>query len=602
MSGTARGLFNVNSISVMVGCKQVDAYGPVLRHLSKAVLHDDQSGLFLTAKWADMAWEKLSVDERLALLVSQHEGDHFTNFTSSPLCLLMWRTNELLLALVALLLRTLDECGLDRIPPGQDLVTWFNTAGLAFLKEQAHHNRLPPVSDDMARYGSVSEILQELVQEIDILYRFQGILFGVQRPDITFGEFLPLADEVYALLARHWNRPWNAKWSTRTPLHYPLYPDPASGACLTTPELLEGLARLRERRILEATSASADEIAEWEQLSIKGIYKTGYELLLTKLGSIPSAYFVGKLALASPVDLECNQANKTEIFVEDVLPIYRLARLTLALPRVIEHPAAERDDALDRFGLADSLLWAAGMPSLTETLAPIVQHEIDPLPPLRPIVSSLAVSSNGTSPSDLYDYRRYAFSMIEKFQNGHRQSLHSLLPPGRLAAIFLNADKSDEHFLWDLAKFKEAILDQDERFATEPDLTIFCDHITFNGRRATHRAFAFGDNMLHLLFMEACRSLVRPTRRMRRPDDLIAMFVERLERATESYETADTPLGYALKHQQTLELAREWQELRRLWPSTETSVGQFWAYLRSELGGTGERSLRSRLYDQPLFT
>jgi len=151
------------------------------------------------------------------------------------------------------------------------------------------------------------------------------------------------------------------------------------------------------------------------------------------------------------------------------------------------------------------------------------------------------------------------------------------------------------------AGFQEALLDQQSIFAVEPDLTIFRDHITFNGRRKGSRAYAFGDNILHLLFTEACRSLVKPTRRMRRPDDLVEMFTSRLQAASNPPLKNDTPLGRALEYERTLELSEEWHRLRTLWPSAEVSLAQFWTYLRHELGTAGERTLKSRLYDRPLF-
>ena len=347
---------------------------------------------------------------------------------------------------------------------------------------------------------------------------------------------------------------------------------------------------------MEQSGATADDIADWERVSIKGLYKPGYELLLKKLSDVNGALMLGQWALASPVDLECNSAHGDEIFVEDVLPIYRIARLTLAF----HHLGPEFKPAVDQEGLIDTLCSIAGIPSVAATLAPIFQNNVLPLHPLKPIVQSITPPEVDEIPSRLYDYRRYAISMIEKFQVSHRKYLHSLLPPARLAKLFLENSRDEELFSG-LSGFREAILDQDDIFQVEPDLTIFRDHITFNGRRMRDRAFAFGDNILHLLFTEACRSIVRPSRRMRRPDDLIAMFSERLRAASESCNFDDTPLGKALEYERTLELSSEWDELRKLWPETSVSVTQFWAYLRRELGCLGERTLKSRLYERPLF-
>jgi len=89
---------------------------------------------------------------------------------------------------------------------------------------------------------------------------------------------------------------------------------------------------------------------------------------------------------------------------------------------------------------------------------------------------------------------------------------------------------------------------------------------------------------------------------MRRPDDLITMFVTRLHHAaTEQPRQDDTPLGKALREEQTLELAAEWEALRSIWPSTEASIERFWDHIRTELGGAAERTLMLRLYDQKLF-
>jgi hypothetical protein len=350
---------------------------------------------------------------------------------------------------------------------------------------------------------------------------------------------------------------------------------------------------------MELAGAGVKDIADWGRQNIRGIYKPGYELLLKKLGTVDWASYIGQLALASPIDLECNETHREKIFVEDALPIYRLARLSIAAHRLDVFSKPQLEEALNRFGLADTLLSMAGMPSVAATFAPIVQKEIDPLFPLRPIVKGPATKSR--TESGLYDYRRYAFSMIEKFKFGHRHALHQYLPAGRLAEIFLRQDVSDEVFLSNLSGFQQAITDRITPFQVEPDLTFFGDRVNFNGRRAKSRAYSFGDNMLHLLFSEACSSLVKPARRMRRPDDLIAMFVDRLAFAKDGSDYGDSPLGDALKQQQTLELSEEWERLRRLWPSTEVSVARFWTYLRDELGGVGERSLKARLYDQPLF-
>jgi hypothetical protein len=247
-----------------------------------------------------------SIDEVRPLLVTGHERFHYEQTMSTPVGLLLWRLLNCMADDIMYLV-TLAGRGEEPVQIGKPFVTWLFDGGAAEI-----------VSHHPDRAYTVQETVLGLAVTKDFLAALDG------QSALSMWGFVELANQAFEYVAMRCGLPAPRTWSA-----YDLDADsylPAGG--LTTSQVIEGSARVWEVRLLQAMNASAAALSDWHEMSVFGDYKPVYDLLLRTIGSPQLSLMAAEQALLGPIDVAGSGAGAPgTIYVEDVLPAWRLARL-----------------------------------------------------------------------------------------------------------------------------------------------------------------------------------------------------------------------------------------------------------------------------------
>ncbi len=309
--------------------------------------------------WKFRSDVEIGLDEAIPLLVREHERHHYQQLMSTPVGLLTWRIMNTLTAGVLWIVRTL---ALTPATEGCELpiTDWYFSGGREAIE------RNPPQQSNRY-YRSVLEHLDEVFFEVQILERFLAAFLG--RQSLSTHQFVSLANQALPFLERASDLHYGVRWATRSA--------EAQGYVGTEhfslTEIVEASARFYEHRMLGQDKSTKALLKDWKERSIHGVYKPAYEWLWREFRN---PYFAGiaiDVAMNSPIDPVCAEAVGGRIYVEDVLPGWRLPKITKAMKQVFWSPNLQEQDQEVLEGIARR----AGLPTPKRTLLAALPKPFD---------------------------------------------------------------------------------------------------------------------------------------------------------------------------------------------------------------------------------
>lgn len=302
-----------------------------------------------------------SLDELTPFLVAYHEREHYRELMSSPCGLLTWRALNGVASAVGFLVEKISKssaCESVRLP----LTDWYVNGGRQALEhdppEMLPAQRKQGIDEEDYR-AAIIPYMDAVFGEIEILLRFLDAF--EERAQLTMREFVGLANAAFYWLAQRAELPLNVRWSAHD-LDAPSY---LPAGAVTFNEIVEAAARMWELQLLRRFGATGALVEEWYQRAIFGVYKPAYDYLWSELGDPWLSRLAIDIALTSPVDLACSGATDGVIYVEDVLPSWRLPRVVRSM-RDEFWPADRSGQELE---VRRNIAMRAGIPTPEATLA-----------------------------------------------------------------------------------------------------------------------------------------------------------------------------------------------------------------------------------------
>lgn len=257
-------------------------------------------------------------------LTRLHEQAHYRQLMSTPLGLLLWRTYNALACDLEFIVRATTSV----YPPLQinlPIDTWFAKNGLEQLSQAvltgAEFNSHWPYK----RWNDLKTTLpylENLSIEVNLLQLFLSAL--LDRTSFTIGYFVDIANASFDVLQRRSDTSFKVRWATRLPLDTPLI----TNSRFSGTEMIEASARFEERLYLATLTDSTKQIEQWELKAIHGVYAPVYKWLLDQLGDdVEAALAILDTAFMTPIDPAFVGACEGDLFVEEILPSFRLEKL-----------------------------------------------------------------------------------------------------------------------------------------------------------------------------------------------------------------------------------------------------------------------------------
>jgi hypothetical protein len=286
------------------------------------------------------------LDEVLPLLTLGHEIQHYAQYMSTTTGLLLWRTLAEVVSTGAYLIGVLDEVAqacegeADWTPPLRD---WLETIDLPQL---AQWPQWPAARIYKTR------------PQLDALIRFLESL--TDDANLTMAEFVTLANDARDVLAERHDVARPSRWAARTPTLDSYLPERR----LTLNEILEGAARIHERRTLAAFGYGVHALREWETRFVNRAYEPVYRWLMEELVDPTLALVAVDIALCGPMDILCRQEGAHVVYVEDTLPSWRLETIVETMRREF-WPAGETEREV---AANEGIAQLAGIPTPSASL------------------------------------------------------------------------------------------------------------------------------------------------------------------------------------------------------------------------------------------
>jgi hypothetical protein len=204
--------------------------------------------------FASLTREKLDF-----ILVHQHERNHFEEYFSSPLGLLVFRCYLVLSSTLNWLFHKYfkpGELGGEALADGS-FRSWLKRDALGWISSKIESGQLV-VEGGLRTLGYLES---EVLPEIDVISEFLALLMG-RREGVTMGEFANVANLAFAQLEKRGAIPKTQRWTTRRP-NSPLHPD--MDPILTGTELFELSALSAELAVLREIGAPKEEVSRWAE-------------------------------------------------------------------------------------------------------------------------------------------------------------------------------------------------------------------------------------------------------------------------------------------------------------------------------------------------
>jgi len=261
-------------------------------------------------------WSGLSDEDRFAYLLETHEMAHHGLFFSTTAGSLIWRLNQVISRDCGYLMSFCEKRNITFVGPGIPRENFKSPVWrLAFL-EGANS---PEEAIRRAYCLSVFEALEKTV-------RFKSILIS-KKPDtlVTVGEFVELANFVYAYLEDRCERPFVTAWKSKRSAAEPLF---EHGHAYNLTDIAECQAISAELHTLRAL----DDLERFSQrvtAASNGPYRTAFDVGRTlaktqdKFCFSPHYMSVNALtALCGAIDTVSPESSR-ERYIEDEFPWFR---------------------------------------------------------------------------------------------------------------------------------------------------------------------------------------------------------------------------------------------------------------------------------------
>lgn len=270
------------------------------------------------------------IDQELTL---RHEVSHYRQLMTTPFGLLLWRTYNSILSHAEYIARAL----LDIEPPVDFSVPvhkWVMQHPVSQLAQAGHRFSAHRSTGSPLGLMQIAPFIDRFSQDVQTLSNFLEAL--LEGKCATVGEFVTLANDAFDALSVPSDMRAFKPWRTRLAPETPFKRD------FSCSEIIEACARFEERRVLELLPDGVDRIEAWEARNIHGVYAPAYRYLQERLGDTDAALAIIDVAFMSPIDLAFSGMTKHELYVEDVLPHFRLPRLAEAATQIF-WPEADED-------------------------------------------------------------------------------------------------------------------------------------------------------------------------------------------------------------------------------------------------------------------
>lgn len=344
-----------------------------------------------------------------AFLTRMHEQFHYSQLITTPLGVLQFRLLQCIVSQISLLTLCITKAGKRRVP-------------------------IPLIEayDEWRRHSDLSqELLADFDREIErlsTLIQFWMALMG--RESLSMTQFVQLANHAFQILATISGVPLRCKWSAHSPNLGSYLPDHQ----ISTTEIMEAQARLYEFNILSSLALKNSDSITWQSASVIGLYRPAFEYCMSRLNDQQTSFVALDVSLSSPIDVVQAADAPEVIFVEEILPSWRMGKIVDCLLDT-SWPSNEQD-ALNE--VKNGLANRAGIPTPEDAC---LLAEVDVLWQWRP----------GNSFGLMYEY------VESQFRIGMGLRAHgSCFPAGALTAML---GKTELKTMWPLVEiFSDRIL------------------------------------------------------------------------------------------------------------------------------------------------
>jgi len=272
-----------------------------------------------------------------AYLVLEHELNHFVQIMSTPCGLLMWRLYLAITSCIRSITDKLYDSPLDYnfyLPIGD----WYHSIGIRKIRDSPPHvpEALKPYIESGEYRTVIASVLAEWFSELDILINFVIAFEGLAN--LSMREFVKLANAAFSWLGKRSELPIAVNWDAHN-LSAPSYlPQPD----FTFVEIIEAAARLREFQILKILRANQRVLSDWKEKAIFGQYQRVFNWLEREIADSSLSRIAIDISMTSPIDIITGDAVDGVIYVEDVLPSWRLLKIVEAMRNVFWNTDWER--------------------------------------------------------------------------------------------------------------------------------------------------------------------------------------------------------------------------------------------------------------------
>lgn len=254
--------------------------------------------------------ENPDLDEIQLPLTRAHELDHYLLMNSTPFGLLIWRMYMAISTGVSYLLRKTEDYIDDSffLP----IHEWYLKSACHRMDKNMHVLMRLPV-----------DVVASL--DLRVLPHFSRLLLGKEK--ITMRRFIDIANAAFKILSTRGGLQTELEWTAHNPGRESYLPDEG----FSTTEIIEANARVKELFMLNHAGFSKKQIEQWRKRSIFGVYKPVFDWIMDELGNDIFIRIAIEQALITPIDLSCYAGYKGKIYVEDVLPAWRLQKVVKSM-------------------------------------------------------------------------------------------------------------------------------------------------------------------------------------------------------------------------------------------------------------------------------
>lgn len=317
-------------------------------------------------QWELKKTQVLGIDDLVPMLVSGHERNHYQQLMSTPCGLLLWRIYNSITSGIHYITTKLTDSS-TKATYYLPLTEWFDNIGYAEIKKSPIP--MPSVIieklfssndyDQIEANEIFTHYIVNIFDEVKYLIQFLQALQG--HSSMTMREFVSLANIAFQKLSIRSDLALNIEWTAHNLDATSYLPN----SRFSLDEIVEAGARFWELELLQGLKVSKDILQQWKERSIFGIYQPAFTWLSDELYDPTLARIAIDVALTTPIDLSCSEAVSGKIYVEDVLPSWRLHKIVKSLQNSFWSSDRATQEKESRHGIAAR----ANIPTPEKTIA-----------------------------------------------------------------------------------------------------------------------------------------------------------------------------------------------------------------------------------------